>query len=438
MKRSWIRVLLLATVMVLIAAACSQPADKTDGEAPKGAVKTDTGITKEPCPEAVNPKNGCIYLGALSDLTVGPFAALAVPITDAQKAFWKRVNEDGGIGGKYDVDVTKYTRDNKYNPQEHVAKYQEIQPNILALAQTLGTPMTLAALPSYKKDKIVAAPASWWSGWEIESQILESGTNYCFESMNSIDYAADELKLKSFMTVHYPGDYGGDAAAGARIAGKKRGLEDKGDHVTAPNATAGSQAASIEAILKAKPDFVIVTTGPREMAEIVGGSAARGFTGKFFGTSPTWNKGLLATPAGAAIEKLYLGSAPWKPWGTDSAGHKAMREALGSVDPNDGYTSGWIWSYPLLQTLQNAFEAGDLTRAGVVKAASDLKTVDYEGMLPSSAGRFAGKPNETVFREMVITKPDKTQPTGVAVVEDFFAGPTAKGFKFSAACQAAS
>jgi len=37
-----------------------------------------------------------------------------VPITDAQKAFWKRVNTQGGIGG-YDVDAETYVRDNKYN-----------------------------------------------------------------------------------------------------------------------------------------------------------------------------------------------------------------------------------------------------------------------------------------------------------------------------------
>ena len=62
-----------------------------------------------------------------------------MPITDAQKAFWKRVNEQGGIGG-YEIDVTTYVKDNKYNPQIHNQVYQEIKPNILALAQTLGSP----------------------------------------------------------------------------------------------------------------------------------------------------------------------------------------------------------------------------------------------------------------------------------------------------------
>ena len=102
------------------------------------------GVTAEPCPHAIDTSNGCIYLGTISDLTVGPFAPLGVPITDAQKAFWQRVNEDGGIGG-YDIDVTKYIRDNKYNPQTHNQVYQEIKPDVLALAQTLGSPTTAAS-----------------------------------------------------------------------------------------------------------------------------------------------------------------------------------------------------------------------------------------------------------------------------------------------------
>ena len=67
-----------------------------------GAIKTDFGVTKEPCPKAIDTTKGCIYLGTISDLTVGPFAPLAVPITKAQIAFWKRVNKAGGIGGVRD------------------------------------------------------------------------------------------------------------------------------------------------------------------------------------------------------------------------------------------------------------------------------------------------------------------------------------------------
>jgi len=438
-KLGWVRTIALLMMLGVIASACASGGDVAEEDDGGGdaEIATDVGVTDEPCPKAVNEDNGCIFLGTLSDLTIGPFAPLAVPITDSQAAFWNRVNEEGGIGDEYDVDVTTHVQDNEYNPEVHVRKYQQIEPDVLALAQTLGTPPTLAALDLYKQGDVVGAPASWWSGWEFEDVIIESGTNYCLESMNAIDYAIEEFNSKTVMAVGYPGDYGGDAAAGAEIAAKENGLEFVGAIETAPNAVAGSQEEAIGAVLEANPDLVIVTTGPTEMAEIVGGTAARDFKGRFMGTSPTWNKGVLDSPAAPAIEALYLQTAPWAPFDTDTPGHQAMREAVGDVDPNDGYTSGWVWSYPLRQVLEDAFASGDLTRAGLVEAASALETVDYEGMLPEEAGRFAGDPNDTVFRQIVINKPNKKAPSGVTLLEDFFVGPTAEAFEFTEPCQAA-
>jgi ABC-type branched-subunit amino acid transport system substrate-binding protein len=429
-----VRFVVVVTLLALVAAGCRESGDGAEESEPAGEIQTDIGVTDEPCPNAVNEDHGCIYLGTLSDLTEGPFAALAVPITEAQEAFWGRVNEEGGIGDAYDVDTGKYTRDNKYNPEVHVQEYQEIQPEILALAQTLGTPMTIAGLPFYKREDIVGAPASWWSGWEFEDNILESGSNYCLESMNAVDYAVEELGIESVMAVHYPGDYGGDAAAGAEIAANEQGLEFIRAVETGPNAVVGSQEAAIDAIVQAKPDLVILTTGPAEAAEIVGGAAARDFTGKFIGTEPTWNQGLLDSPAAEALQALYLATFPWEPFDADTPGHQAMRDALGDVAPNEGYTSGWVWSYPLKAALDAAAANGNLTREGLVQTASELETIDYEGMLPEEAGRFTGDPNETVFRQHLIVQPDVDAPSGVSVVEDFFVGPTAEGFEFTEPC----
>jgi ABC-type branched-subunit amino acid transport system substrate-binding protein len=392
---------------------------------------TDVGVTKEACPEAVNKSNGCIYLGTISDLTVGPFHALAVPITEAQKKFWARVNKAGGIGG-YDVDVTTYVRDNKYNPEVHNQVYQEIKGKVLALAQTLGSPTTAAIINDLRTNKIVAAPASWTSAWAFEDVIIESGANYCVESMNALDYAADAFHPKSVMAVHYAGDYGDDAAAGAKLGAAALGMK-----FTNVKTDTGQdkQAAAIAAILAEKPDLVIITTGPAETAAIVGGAAQRGYTGKFIGTSPTWNPGLLASPAAPALTALYLQSAPWNAWGTDSPGHKAMREAVGSgVTPNDGYTSGWVWSYPLKAALEKAAKDKDLTREGLLKAVKSLSTVDYEGMLPAGAGNYAAGPDAGAVRLTAIYKPDKSAPTGVSQVKDLFTGPTAKAYKLDTPC----
>ncbi|MFC7573223.1 ABC transporter substrate-binding protein [Klenkia terrae] len=129
----------LAGLAVFAAGCRGGGEDPADGGGGEGDIATDVGVTSDACPEAVNPDNGCIYLGTLSDLTVGPFAPAGPVIVAGQEAFWNRVNEDGGIGG-YDINVTEYVRDNQYNPQVANQVYQEIKPDILALAQTLGSP----------------------------------------------------------------------------------------------------------------------------------------------------------------------------------------------------------------------------------------------------------------------------------------------------------
>jgi len=430
-----IRQRMVAVLAVVVAVGGSvagcRSQESTTAQTGKEGTKVDFGVKNEPCPQAIDTSKGCIYLGTISDLTEGPFKALAVPITDAQKAFWRRVNEQGGIGG-YEIDVTTYVKDNKYNPQIHNQVYQEIKSNILALAQTLGSPQTAAILPDLKASNVVAAPASWTSLWAFEDVVLESGANYCVESMNAVDYAADKLGAKNIMAVHLAGDYGDDAAAGARIAAEKRGLT-----FTDVKMATGqdNQAGAIDAIVSGKPDVVILTNGPTDAAVIIGQAGARGFTGKFIGTNPTWNPGLLDGPAAATIMSQYLQSGPVQPFGADTHGHEAMRAALGNVpQPNEGHTAGWVFSYPMKAALEKAAGNKDLTRAGLLAAVKSLSSVNYEGMLPEGSGNYSGSPNDQVVRQSRIAKPDAAAPSRVTDIEPMSTGPSAKGYTFEKPC----
>ncbi|HWH33260.1 MAG TPA: ABC transporter substrate-binding protein [Egibacteraceae bacterium] len=428
----WRMLAILMLVLSLVATACGGGDDDadTDGDGGDGGGSA-VGVTDDPCPNAVNADNGCIYLGIISDLTEGPFRALAVPLTDAQKAFWARVNNDGGIGG-YDIDVETHIKDNKYIPETHKQVFEEIRGDVLGLAQTLGSPQTAAIIQDLRDDSIVAAPASWTSAWEFEDVIIESGTNYCMEMANAVDwYAEEQAAPTKVMAIHYPGDYGDDAAAGARLAAERIGAEFV-DHPTQPGQE--NQSGAVAAIVQEKPDLVVVTTGPTELATIVGGAASQGFTGKVIGSSPTWNPALLQTAAAPALKAMYFQAGPWGPWGTESAGHAALREAFPDTTPNDGYVAGWVWQYPLKAALEKAVEDGNLTREGLLEAVKTLETVDYEGMLPEEAGNYAGEPADAVFRQSVVSQVDDTQPTGVNVVADFFTGPTAEGMAFDKPC----
>jgi ABC-type branched-subunit amino acid transport system substrate-binding protein len=451
-RSSWRRTSALLVTGAMVLAACggdddtaetpSEEATSEEGttdettteEEAGGDVTFAEGVTAEACPEAINPDNGCIYLGAISDLTEGPFAALGGPITDAQIAFWERVNEEGGIGGAFDVNIEENIRDNKYNPETHNAVYQEIKPNILALGQSLGSPTTAAISDDLTASNIIAAPASWTSQNEFVEVIVESGNNYCTEASNGLDYFAGTVDaVGTVMAIHYPGDYGWDGAAGAKKWAEANGSEFI-DIEQVPVSAGGTVDGAISQIIQSNPDVIMLTVAPTETAQIVGGAAAQGYAGRFIGSSPTWNPALLDTPALPALQALYWQAGPWAPWDSDTPAHVAMREALDGVTGNGGYVSGWAWSYPIKAALEGAYESGDLTRAGVVAALANLGTVDYEGMVPEAAGNFAGTAKEQAFDQTVIAEVNPDAPDGVSLLEDFFAGPTQADFPFEAAC----
>ncbi len=425
MRKAGVAAVAALTVLGMLTGCRAQGGDTTED-----GLKTDVGVTSEPCPDAVDAEKGCIYLGVISDLT-GPVASLGIPAAEAVKAFWQRVNENGGIAGKYEVDATTYVRDNKYDPQTHNQVYQEIKGKIVALGLTFGSQTTAAALPDMKTNSVVAVPGAFSSGFLFEDVMLETAANYCVESMNNVDYAKEEFGAESVMAVHWPGDYGDDSAYGVKHAAESAGL-------TFADVTTGQgqdqQAGAVAAILTQRPDVVVLAVGPIEAAAIVGGSAAQGFTGKFIGLGPTWVSQLNASPAAPALAALYLQSGGLAPWDTDTPGHEAMREALGSLDSfNDALTTGWASSYPLKAALEKAVADGDLTRAGLLAAATGLTSVDYEGMLPPEFGNYAGGA-AAAPKATGLSRPDPAAPTGVTLIEEMFVGPTAEEFTPSEPC----
>ena len=427
MNRSIRRLSVAAVVSALVLTACGRGGDD-DNAGGDGSV--GPGVTEEPCPDAVDETKGCIYLGTISDLT-GAFKGVGVPLTAGGAAFWQYVNENGGVGG-YEVNVTEYVRDNAYNPEVHAQVYSEIKDEVLAMAQSLGTVATEVMLMDADAEELLVVPATLGSNWYFEDRVLELGTSYCAEAMNAVDYGVDELDADSIAAVHFPGDYGDDAMVGARIAAEERGVEFT-DIQTGPGAD--QQAAAVKAVVDSGADLVVISTGPLEVAAVVGGAVQAGFKGKFVGSIPTWNAALLQSPAGPALQASYLWATSFPLWDTDSPGFEAMRAANGEQTPNDYYALGWTGGYIMKAVLEAAIENDDLSRAGLVEAAKSLDgDIDSEGMLPEGSANYAGDPNEAAVRSSQFGVPTPGTSTGIAPSVDFFTGPTAEGYDFQEAC----
>ncbi|MBB3039738.1 ABC transporter substrate-binding protein [Hoyosella altamirensis] len=413
-SRRWGTTLIAAPAILALAAAtaCTAVDDEDD-------VTAGVGVTEEPCPDAVNADNGCIYLGVLSDLEGGPFAELGAQIHQGQLAFWRSVNEEGGIAG-YDVDISRYTRNTAYSVDQHATEYQDIEPHVLALAMSLGTPQTESVLPSMDSSNLVAVPGSWWSGLHFDEAdrglILESGYSYCTESVIGLDWFSEEYGTpETLLTVGYPGDYGSDSAVGATRWAEANDVEILAQIDTAPNAMVQNQDAAVEQILSQQPDVVLIATAPGEAAEIVAKAVSRGYDGRFLGSVPTWNPRLLETAAIGALTARYNHVGPWQGWDGDSAALSAIRESLdGRLPDNQGYIFGWVWSYPLKSLLEAAADDGELSRSAL-RAAIDGLEVDYEGALPN---RTFGEP--PAFDEMsaTISVPDAEVELGTRAIAD--------------------
>jgi len=460
MKRRWLVIASLLTVLALVAAACGDDtaettttaaATTTTGAGTTTAATTtttepqasyDVGVTPAPCPDAVNEGNGCIYLGVISDLSTGPFAALGQPLTQAQEDFWNTMNEGGGLDG-FDVIITlANTRDAHYDPTETVSEAADLADDVLAYAQVLGTPQTQAALPTLAENDQVAAPATWFSGWAFneidQGLILESGAPYCFEAMNGMDYLVQTRGTDfTWDLVVFPGDYGGDYGAGAKIAAAQLGLADPMNEILqVPLSFGGDIAPTVATLAADQPDVIVMVTGPNEMAGIASGLAQTGFTSfQILGASPTWNVALKGIPELVPLlQATYMSTDPWGGWDADTPGHAAMRAAAeaNGREPNGGYVAGWVWQYPILSLLTEAIASGDLTRANLVALAGALENVDYQDMLPVRS--YVGDPNEFVVRSTIVNGVDPAASDGLTPLTDFFTSEIAADYNFAGPC----
>lgn len=426
--------------------SASQEADDTgeegsdDAGEPAAEIKIGQGVTAEPCPDSPNPDNGCIYLGVLSDLTEGPFAALARPITDAQVDFWDQINAAGGLDG-YDVDINTYTRDTKYQAAEHAAAYNQMSDKIAAIAQTLGTVNTEAVLDDMKARSLVAVPTTWWSGFAFNDNdggiVMETGYSYCTEAIVGLDWFAENMaKPGKVQAVGYPGDYGGDSAEGVKRWAELNDAQEMEYVPTAPNQVAGNQDAVVAKVLSSEPDVVVLGIGPAETAEIVGKLAASGFTGQFLGALPTWNPALLDSPAAPALQALYHHMSPYQNYDGDSKAIADMKAALGGELPaNGGYLIGWAVNYPMKVLLQAAIANGDLTPEGIASQIDGL-TVDFDGMVPAMT--YGGDVQANATQSVNIGKPNPEIDLGIETIAHDFVGPTFDKTDYTAACSASS
>lgn len=379
-----LKILALLLSLSLVAAACGDDDDETGGgtEAPE---ETDGGGDGGEPAEAPGFDGETIRLGVLTPQT-GVAAVIGNPLTEGNRVFFEALNADGGIAGKYQVELE--VADTQYQPQTAVQQYNATKSNVVGYVQVLGTPVVNGLLPLLQEDEIVAGPASLDSFWVPEQYLLALGGPYQLQAVNAMDYwfnqEGNDPADTTVCTMIQDDPYGEAGQAGVEFAGEQIGFEVAETARFA--ATDTDFSGQINTLRGGGCELVFLVSLPSATGAIIGAAAQQQFAPQWIGQSPTWVGVLAQSGVGPYLEENFLLMSEGPEWGdTSSEGMAQMLEDHAQYAPDQvpdiyfsfGYAQAWSWT----QVLERAVELGDLSREGIVEAMNTVGTITTGGLL---------------------------------------------------------
>jgi ABC-type branched-subunit amino acid transport system substrate-binding protein len=400
-KRSGSAVVLTAVVVTAVT-GCSNKAQDDGGSTSAAGqeVSTDIGV-----------EGTTISLGVLTDLT-GVFAALGKDITNANTMFW----EDNQVCGTYDVELN--VNDTNYVPQQGVQLYSGMKDSILAMQQTIGSPINTALAPEYEADQMVNFPSAWAQTLTEIPGTGVVGATYAVEIANGYDYLFQEGLLKEGDTVghiYFEGEYGANGLAGTQAVAEERGLEVVEAQIKSTDQDMSSQITQFKA---AGVDLVALTVAPTQLASVAVAMEAQGLDVPILGSNPVFAPGLLDGPAAAKIKADLYVASPVSGFDQHPDLLAEYQEAYPEATPSLGVLVGIGMSEIMKQVLDAACDNGDLTRQGVLDAFNGLEDVDTGDVVVPIRGFEAG--TSPSLQSFILQPADV--PGGAAVVAEAFEG----------------
>lgn len=392
---------LVSAITLLAASGCSTKSSDNETTTQDG-VEVGRGID-----------GNVITLGALTDLT-GVFAALGKDITNAQSLYWRTQNEGDKICGTYTVEES--VKDHGYDTQRGIQLYSSIKNDVLAIEQTIGSPINTGLIPQFDADQMVNIPAAWAESLTESSQITIVGATYEVEMINVLDYLLEEGKIKEgdkIGHIYFEGEYGAGGLAGSTYFAEQHDMEVVEQQIQATDADMTAQVTKLKAEgVKA----IALTVAPGQTASVAGVAAAQGLNVPLVGNNPVFAPALLEGPSGAALIKNLYVASPVAPF--DKL--PDLLEAYTAEYPGDptlGVVFGTAAADVMRQILDKACENGDLTPEGVNAAKDEIGTVETEGLAVPLTYEVGKSPSDAsyIFRAADV-------PGGAQSVSDLYVG----------------
>ena len=418
----------VCTALVLGVAACGTGGSGTSSSSGGGSLQTGPGV---------DATAKTITVGLQSPLS-GPVAVIGKPLTSGIEAWFKHINDNGGIDG---WKINFVEKDDQYNPQLAVTTYNELLPQIAMMAESLGSAPTAAIKPLADSAKLVVGAAAQASAFVTDPVMAVIGTPYAIDMANGLDYIVNQQGNKSakIALFYQNDDYGADGVKGYTAALNTLHFNDAGR--VPYNATDTDFTGPAGQLKATGAQYVMVTATPTAAGKLVGTAAALGYTPHWFFQGPAWSEYLMtadgtATGKPGPLFQVLAGTTSVlgyeAGWGDTSV--SGMSQFLADqtkyfpAQPPDGYYMyGYCMGQMEVAVLKKAIESNDLTRQGILNAKENLGTVDFGGLIPSLKYTPQNGPADI---QTDIAKVDPTSPGFLKIVQPYFVSDSAKAVSF--------
>jgi len=306
-------------------------------------------------------------------------------------AYFKKINEEGGINGRK---LNFVTLDDAYSPPKAVEMVRKLveDDKVLLLFQTLGTPSN-SAIHKYMNDEqvpqlFVATGATKWGDPKGHPWTMGWQPTYQAEGHIYAQYVLKNIPDGKVGILYQNDDYGKDYLKGFKDglgdAAKKAIVLEQSYEVTDP--TVDSQIVNLK---NSGANVFFNVTTPKFAAQAIKKAADIGWKPVHLLNNVSASVGAVLKPAGldasrGLITVQYLKDPTDPQWKNDQ-GYKDWVVFMDKYYPDGNKTDAFnVYGYSVAQTMVQVLkQAGnDLSRANVMKQAANLKDFVVPMLLP--------------------------------------------------------
>ena len=319
----------------------------------------------------------------------GPASAYGT-IGKAEAAYFKKINEEGGINGRK---INFISLDDGYAPPKTVEMVRRLveQDEVLLLFGTLGTPSNTAIQKYMNAKKVpqlfVASGATKWNDPKNNPWTMGWQPNYQTEAVIYAKHILKNTPNAKIGVLYQNDDFGKDY-----LKGFKEGLGDKARQIVAEasyevtDPTVDSQIVQLQG---SGADVFFNISTPKFAAQAIRKAYDIGWKPVQYLTNVSLSVGAVLVPAGleksAGVISSNYGKDNTDPQWDNDPGMNEWRAFMKKYYPDgDLKDNSNVYGYSVARTLVQALkQCGDnLTRENVMRQAANLKDFDTGVGLP--------------------------------------------------------